>query len=81
MPVPNFGISRTTLISRGTHKFVIPRASRDEHRSSVFYYYERGDSLEFMRIKLKSAELKTGRVELDVMQLHGHWPGRMGLDD
>jgi hypothetical protein len=53
------------------NEFVIPRASRDEHRSSVFYYYERGDSLELMRMKLKS-------VELDIMQMHAHWPSRYG---
>jgi len=58
----------------GFNEFVIPRATRDEHRSSVFYYYERGDSLEFMRIKLKRADSKAGHIELDVMQLHGHWP-------
>lgn len=56
------------------NEFVLPRASRDEHRSSIFFYHERGDSLEFMRIKLKSADTSTGLVELDVMQLHGHWP-------
>jgi hypothetical protein len=56
------------------NEFVLPRATRDEHRSSIFFYHERGDSLEFMRIKLKSADLGTGLVELDVMQLHGHWP-------
>lgn len=60
------------------NEFVIPRASRDEHRSSVFYYYERGDSLEFMRIKLKAADASTGHVELDIMQLHGHWPNHIG---
>ena len=60
------------------NEYVLPRATRDEHRSSIFYYHERGDSLEFMRIKLKSAESSTGRVELDVMQLHGHWPSGMG---
>ena len=65
----------------GCNEFVIPRATRDEHRSSVFYYHERGDSLEFMRIKLKSANANTGVVELDVMQLHGHWPSRLGLDE
>ena len=59
------------------NEFVLPRATRDEHRSSVFYYHERGDSLEFMRIKLKSADASAGLVELDVMQLHGHWPSRM----
>jgi hypothetical protein len=63
------------------NEFVIPRATRDEHRSSVFYYHERGDSLEFMRIKLKSADAKTRQVELDVMQLHGHWPSRMSLGE
>jgi hypothetical protein len=56
------------------NEFVVPRATRDEHRSSVFYYHERGDSLEFMRIKLKSADLTAGQIELDVMQVHGHWP-------
>lgn len=65
----------------GFNEFVIARASRDEHRSSVFYYYERGESLEFMRIKLKSVDAKIGEVELDVMQLHGHWPSRAGLSD
>ena len=60
------------------NEFVLPRATRDEHRSSIFYYHERGDSLEFMRIKLKSVDLATGLVELDVMQLHGHWPSGMG---
>lgn len=64
----------------GFNEFVIPRASRDEHRSSVFYYYERGDSLEFMRIKLKSADLSRGTVELDIMQMHGHWSSRYDTD-
>ena len=59
------------------NEFVIPRATRDEHRSSVFYYHERGESLEFMRIKLKSAAAKAGQVELDVMQLQGHWSSRI----
>lgn len=58
------------------NEFVIPRASRDEHRSSVFYYYERGDSLEFMRMKLKSADPAKGLVEIDIMQMTGHWPGQ-----
>lgn len=62
------------------NEFVIPRASRDEHRSSVFYYYERGDSIEFMRMKLKSADLASGLIELDIMQMHGHWPSRYDTD-
>ncbi|MBM0103983.1 hypothetical protein JM946_04475 [Steroidobacter sp. S1-65] len=60
------------------NEYVIPRASRDEHRSSVFYYHERGDSIEFMRAKLKSADPKTGQIELDVMQMHANWPNRFG---
>ena len=60
------------------NEFVLPRAGRDDHRSSIFFYHERGDSLEFMRIKLKSANASTGAIELDVMQLQGHWPGGMG---
>jgi hypothetical protein len=60
------------------NEFVLPRATRDEHRSSIFFYHERGDSLEFMRIKLKSADASSGLIELDVMQLQGHWPSGMG---
>jgi hypothetical protein len=63
------------------NEFVLPRATRDEHRSSIFFYHERGDSLEFMRIKLKSANMSTGLVQLDVMQLHGHWPGGMSPNE
>lgn len=66
------------LVHETAHnEFVLPRATRDEHRSSIFYYQERGDSLEFMRIKLKSADARTKAVELDVMQLHGRWPSGM----
>jgi hypothetical protein len=65
----------------GCNEFVLPRATRDEHRSSIFFYHERGDSLEFMRIKLKSADLSTGLVELDVMQLQGHWPSGPGSSE
>lgn len=63
------------------NEFVIPRVSRDEHRSCVFYYYERGDSIELMRMKLKSAEPNRGVIELDIMQLHGHWPSRLELGE
>jgi hypothetical protein len=62
------------------NEFVIPRASRGEHRSSVFYYHERGDSLEFMRLKLKSADPRSGAIELDITQLHAHWPSRFDTD-
>lgn len=63
------------------NEFILPRAGRDEHRSSIFYYHERGDSLEFMRIKLKSADADAGVVELDVMQLHGHWASRLETNE
>jgi hypothetical protein len=59
------------------NEFVVPRAARDEHRSSVFYYQERGDSLEFMRVKLKSADVSNREVELEISQLQGHWPTAM----
>lgn len=62
------------------NEFVIPRATRDEHRSCVFYCYERGDSVEFMRIKLKSADPGSGAIELDIMQMNAHWPSRRDTD-
>ena len=45
------------------NEFVLPRASRDEPRNSVYHYTESGDALEFMRIKLRAvdAAAKAGR--------------------
>jgi hypothetical protein len=62
------------------NEFVIPRATRDEHRSCVFYYYERGDTIELMRIKLKSADPGSGVAELDIMQMHAQWSNRQDGD-
>jgi len=56
------------------NEFILPRASRNEPRSSVFHYHENGDSLDFMRIKLRQIDPQTGTAEIDVMQVSGHWP-------
>lgn len=56
------------------NEFVLPRAGRDEPRSSVFHYHERGDALEFMRIKVRSIDPQAGTAEIDVLQVQGHWP-------
>lgn len=58
------------------NEFVLPRALRDEPRSSVFHYHERGDALDFMRIKVRSIDPKAQTAEIDVMQVQGHWPTR-----
>lgn len=58
------------------NEFVLPRALRDEPRSSVFHYHERGDALDFMRIKVRSIDPKAKTAEIDVMQVEGHWPTR-----
>jgi hypothetical protein len=58
----------------GFNEFILPRAGRDEHRCSVFHYRESGDSLDFMRIKVRHADAAVGTAELDMMHLLGHWP-------
>lgn len=58
----------------GFNEFIVPRAARDEPRSSVFHYQENGDSLDFMRIKVRGIDAAAGTAELDVMQVSGHWP-------
>jgi len=58
----------------GHNEFVLPRTARDEPRTSVMYFHERGDSLDFMRIKLRAIDATSGTAELDVMQVSGHWP-------
>jgi hypothetical protein len=59
---------------QSTNEFIVPRALRDEARSSVFHYYEKGSSLDFMRIKVRSLDAAAGTAELDVMQIAAHWP-------
>jgi hypothetical protein len=59
---------------QSTNEFIVPRALRDESRSSVFHYYERGSSLDFMRIKVRALDATAGTAELDVMQIAAHWP-------
>ena len=59
---------------QSTNEFIVPRALRDESRSSVFHYFEKGSSLDFMRIKVRSLDAAAGTAELDVMQVAAHWP-------
>ena len=59
---------------QSTNEFIVPRALRDEPRSSVFHYHEKGSSLDFMRIKVRSLDAAAGTAELDVMQVAAHWP-------
>lgn len=56
------------------NEFIVPRTARDEPRSAVFHYHERGDALDFMRIKVRALDPRAGTAEIDVMQVLGHWP-------
>lgn len=58
----------------GVNDFLLPRAARDESRSSILYFHERGDALDFMRIKLRSVDPPSRTAEIDVMQVSGNWP-------
>jgi hypothetical protein len=55
------------------NEFVLPRAARDEPRNCVFHYQEHGDSLDFMRIKLRGVDMDADVAEIDVMHMSGHW--------
>jgi hypothetical protein len=59
---------------KSTNEFIVPRALGDEPRSSIFYFYEKGSSLDFMRIKVRSLDATAGTAELDVLQVASHWP-------
>ncbi len=56
----------------GPNQFIVPRVMHDEPRSSVFHFHERGDTLDFMRIKLNGVD--NGVAELEIIQVSGHWP-------
>lgn len=62
-----------TVEEVGANEFILPRTSRDEPRTAVFHYHERGDALDFMRIKLRGIDAETGAAEIDVMQVSGNW--------
>jgi hypothetical protein len=57
----------------GHNEFILPRTNRDDSRTSVFHYHERGDTLDFMRIKFRGIDAESGAAEIDVMQVSGHW--------
>jgi len=54
--------------------FVLPRTTRDDPRTSIVHFHERGDALDFMRIKLRDIEPEANTAEIDVMQVSGYWP-------
>ena len=56
----------------GANEFVLPRVMHDEPRSSVFHFHERGDTLDFMRIKLNGVD--NGQAEIEIIQVSGRWP-------
>ncbi len=58
----------------GNNDFVLPRTARDDPRTSVIHFHERGASLDFMRIKLRAIQPQTNSAEIDVLQVSGHWP-------
>lgn len=57
----------------GHNYFVLPRALREESRSSVFHYQEHGGALDFMRLRLRSIDAAAGTADLDVLQVSGRW--------
>jgi hypothetical protein len=57
-----------------TNEFIVPRATRDETRSSVFHFYDRGHGLDFMRIKVRAIDVQAGSAEIDVLQVAAAWP-------
>ena len=59
---------------KSTNEFIVPRALGDEPRSSIFHFFEKGSSLDFMRIKVRSLDATAGTAELDVMQVSAQWP-------
>src|SRR5690606_15116593 len=60
------------------NEFLVPRASRDESRSTVFHYRESSHALEFMRLKVSAIDRSTKTVEIEVVQMRGRWPGEEG---
>jgi hypothetical protein len=58
----------------GHNEFLLPRVAREEPRSAILHFHERGDALDFMRIKLRSVDPVTNVAEIDVMQVSGNWP-------
>jgi len=56
----------------GPNEFIMPKVMHDEPRCSVFHFHERGDNLDFMRIKLKGVD--DGVAEVEIIQVSGHWP-------
>lgn len=57
-----------------SNEFSMPKAGRDEPRSSVFHYQETGDALELMRLKIRNIDLAEQTAEVDALYVNGRWP-------
>ena len=60
------------------NEFALPRANRDESRNCVFHCQDSGETLSFMRIKVRAIDAAAGWADFDVMQVEGHWPASNG---
>ena len=73
-----FGSTRVScgplVQEKSINEFIVPRSLGDEPRCSVYHFFEKGSSLDFMRIKVRSLDAEAGTAELDVMQVSAHWP-------
>ncbi|MET0498610.1 MAG: hypothetical protein ABW106_10140 [Steroidobacteraceae bacterium] len=55
-----------------SNEFILPLTKRDDPRTTVFHFHERGDALDFMRVRLRGIDAD-GAAEIDLMQVSGNW--------
>ena len=60
------------VVEVASNEFILPLNTRDDPRTTVFHFYERGDELDFMRVKLRRVD-SDGAAEIDLMQVSGNW--------
>jgi hypothetical protein len=58
----------------GINEFLVPRATREETRSSVFHFQESGNGLDYMRIRVRAIDTAARSAEIDVLQVAAEWP-------
>lgn len=57
----------------GTNEFLVPRATPDEHRSSILHFHGRDDIVNFLRVKIIRIDSVTRSADIDVLHVCGHW--------
>ena len=58
----------------GDNRFLVPRATADEHRCSILHFHGQEERVNFLRIKVVQVYPAEQSADIDVLHICGQWP-------